>query len=83
MKRTFYFNTGVTPANSPILFGNQIWRGGTKQIPFVCENVPENAIFKFACDNSDLKESKSENFIVREILESDLCSKYAYFWVRA
>jgi len=51
------------------------------QIPFDCDNVPNNAQFKFACDNPELKESKYENWIVREIFNSTLCSKYAYFQV--
>ncbi len=84
MKRTFYFNTGVTPANNPNLWGRQVWKGGTKQIPFTCEDVPENAIFKFACSNPNLPESKSENFLVRKILdcgEDGMMSEYAYFLV--
>ena len=81
MQKIFHFNTGVTRNNRTNLFGNQVWLGGTIQIPFTCEDVPENAIFNFACDNPDLEESKYENWIVREIINSDLCSKYAYFQV--
>jgi hypothetical protein len=36
----------------------------------------------FACDRDDLPESKQENIIVREILDSGpggMLSKYAYF----
>lgn len=82
---TFYFNTGVTPfghSNPPMtLSEGQVWRGGTKQIPFDCDDVPENASFMFACDNPELRESKYEGVIVREIHNSTLCSKYAYFRV--
>lgn len=82
-KRTFFFNTGVRPYNNPHLYGKQVWRNGTKQIPFTCENVPENAHFQFACDNPNLPESKY--MLVREILDSGpkgILSKYAYFIVR-
>lgn len=87
MKKTFYFNTGVCPYshNPPVkLYGRQIIRGETIKIPFICENVPENAIFKFACDNNELPESKYPNFLVREILDAGdggMISKYAYFQV--
>lgn len=82
MKRTFYFNTGVKPENNPHLWGRQVWKNGTKQIPFTCEDVPENATFKFACDNDELPESKLPNFLVRKILdagEGGMVSKFAYF----
>jgi len=83
MVKTFYFNTGVTPQNgtpdNPIpLMEGQIWRGGTKQIPFQCEDVPDGAVFKFASPYPDVQ--GHENYIVREILEgSAMMSKYAYF----
>lgn len=80
--RTFYFNTGVRPYNHnpPIKISKgEVLRGGTKQIPFDCNDVPENAVFMFACDNPDLKVLKYGDFIVREIFNSVLCSKYAYF----
>ncbi|GJQ44010.1 MAG: hypothetical protein JETCAE03_35080 [Ignavibacteriaceae bacterium] len=81
--RTFYFNTGVRPENNPNLFGNQVWRGGTKQIPFTCDIDESSRVkFLFACDNPNLEESKSENVIVKEIQEPNgLLSKYAYFLV--
>lgn len=87
---TFYFDTGVKPYcencfglnGKPIgLYGRQVWRGGTKQIPFDYD-APLNATFLFACDNPDLGESKLENVIVREIFNSDLLSKYAYFRIK-
>ena len=83
--KTFYFNTGVTPfghSNPPMTLGaGEVWRGGTKQIPFDCKDVPDNASFMFACDNPSLRESTYENVIVREIFNSTLCSKFAYFKV--
>jgi hypothetical protein len=80
--KTFYFNTGVQPYkhNPPVkLSPGHIMKGGTMQIPFDCDNVPDRAQFMFACDNPDLKESEYENVIVREIFNSALLSKYAYF----
>jgi hypothetical protein len=74
--KTFYFNTGVTLCNTEGLSAGQIWRNGTKQIPFDCEDVPDNATFLFACDNS---EPNSEDVIVRLIHKSTLVSKYAHF----
>jgi len=86
MKKTFWFNTGVKPGmNAP--YGCQQWRNGTIQIPVICENVPENAIFKFGCYQNNLPESEKPNWIVREILNAEekggLQSKYAYFQIPA
>ena len=82
-QHTFYFNTGVRPESGSPLFGRQVWRGGTKQIPFTCDNVPGSATFLFACDNPSLPESKIPGVIVREITDSEkpggLISKFAYF----
>lgn len=78
----FYFNTGVVPhkvPNFPYEYhkkqGDEI--RGTLLIPFYCEDVPAGAVFKFACDNPDLPEAKS--MLVREIHNSNLISKFAYF----
>jgi hypothetical protein len=76
--KTFYFNTGVRPGASP-LYGKQIWKDGTKQIPFDVEDVPENASLMFLCNNPELPESKISCVIVREVFNTDMCSKYAYF----
>lgn len=76
MKQTFYFDTGVR-TELHLLCKGQVIRGGTKQIPFRCEDVPEGATFKFACDNPNLPEA--EKMIVREIESEGLCSRYAYF----
>jgi len=77
MKRTFYFNTGVKFADYPYLYGQQVERGGTKQIPFECENIPDGATFKFACDNPNLE--GYEGCIIAPIVGGGLLSKYAYF----
>jgi hypothetical protein len=82
MKRTFYFNTGVVPESDSKLYGRQVWKGGVKQIPFTCEDVPDGAEFLFACDNDHLSESKIPGVTVHKILDSGpggLLSKYAYF----
>ena len=81
-EKTFYFNTGVKPESGSPLFGRQVWKYGTKQIPFTCNNVPKSAVFCFACSNKELPESKLSNFIVREITDNGpngMLSKYAYF----
>jgi hypothetical protein len=80
--RTFYFNTGVKQHghNPPVpLMPGQVWKGGVKQIPFECSDVPHNATFMFACSQPDLAESKFPNWIVRRIRNSTLVSEYAYF----
>lgn len=84
---TFYFNTGVRQgyvgpgSTKPVpLCKGQVWRGGVKQIPFDAD-APENAELLFLCDNPDLPESKLENVIVREVSNTTMCSKYAYFRV--
>lgn len=87
LSRTFYFNTGVRRdafQNPPVSLGKgQIWSpNGVKVIPFDCYDVPKNAVFKFACDDPNLKESKIQGYLVREIHNSTLISKYAYFFVQ-
>ena len=87
MLKTFYFNTGVkrgVPVNErhrenakPVALGCcQVWRNGTKQIPFCCEDTPVDAVFLHACDRPDCE---SSDVIVREIHNSSLLSKYAHF----
>lgn len=75
----FYFNTGVKYMDYPYLSNGQVVKGGLKQIPFECENVPEGARFSFASDNPNLH--PEAGYIVREIKNSSLLSKYAYFTV--
>lgn len=77
--KTFYFNTGVT-CRPP--FQGEVLRGGTIQIPFDCDNVPEGAVFLFACSDPDIKTHHAfptAELVVREIHNSNLCSRYAYF----
>ena len=84
--KTFYFNTGVRriipngkysdSAKPAGLSAGQIWRNGTKQIPFDCEDVPDNATFMFACNNP---EPSSKGVIVKELNNTTLMSKYAHF----
>ena len=81
--RTMYFDTGVTPHGHkpPItLYKDQVWRNGTKQIPFDVD-APENATLMFACDNPDLPESKIPNVIVREMFNTSMLSRFAYLRV--
>jgi hypothetical protein len=75
MAQTFYFNTGVKYSDYPYLFKGQVERGGTKQIPFECENVPDGATFQFACDSPNLH--PESNYIVREMSNTAMLSKYA------
>ena len=75
--RTMYFDTGVRPEINSSLYEGQVWRNGTKQIPFDVD-APESAVLLFACNTPDLPESKIPNIIVREIFNSTLCSRYAY-----
>lgn len=75
--KTFYFNTGVKPdQNSYLLENGAIVKGGCIRIPFDCYNVPDNAIFKFACGYDDLT---ADNLICREIHNSKMIATYAYF----
>ena len=81
-KQRFYFDTGVTPGSGSPIYGKQVWKDGTKQIPFTCEDVPDNARFWFACDADNLPESETPGVVVRKILDSGtggLLSKFAYF----
>lgn len=78
--KTFYFDTGVRPyihnTPVPIMPGNVV-RGGTLQIPFDCENVPDKARFIFACDAENA--SLDKDVIHREIKNTNMVSKFAYF----
>lgn len=80
--KTFYFNTGVSFVKYPFLYGNQVNKGGTKQIPFdVEDSVPDNATLMFLCSDPKLPESKHQNVIVVPVFNTDMVSKYAYFKV--
>ena len=82
--RTMYFDTGVSqtavythPPYHPRIFKGQVWRNGTKQIPYDVD-APENATEMFLCDTPDLPESKLPGVIVREVFNTTMSSKYVY-----
>lgn len=80
--RRFQFNTGVRPFDFTPPAGMAFIKGyvdsgnGVYVIPFYCENVPENAVFKQS-DNT-FKEDTNES-ICREIHNAPLMGKYAHF----
>ena len=43
---------------------------------FDCEGIPENAVFKFACDNTP---PGNEHLLRREMHNTTMVSKYAFF----
>lgn len=75
--RTMYFDTGCTPANSPHLFKGQVWRNGTKQIPFDVD-APESATLMFLCSNPNEPEALMPGVIVRKVHSTYLENYYAY-----
>lgn len=81
--KTFYFNTGVHGNHTPPikLYGNQVWRGGTVQIPFECDGVPDNAVFLFGADDPCLRESKQAGVLVVPVVQPNegFLSRFAYF----
>jgi len=79
--QTFYFDTGVRPQNCNGLCEGQVWRNGTKQIPFDVTDVPENAELMFLAPTDDLPESKLENVIVRSVHNTTMAGDFAYFKV--
>jgi hypothetical protein len=80
--KKFQFNTGVRPfdhhppAGMAFMDGFEDSGNGVYVIPFYCENVPDNASFKYTDDY--FIEDTSES-ICREIYNSRLISKYAHF----
>lgn len=80
--KKFVFSTGVRPFDHNPPAGMAFMKGfedsgnGVYVIPFYCENVPDNARFKYASDH--FKED-TEDSICREIHNSALISKYAHF----
>ena len=78
--RKFYFNTGVKVWVNPNIKGGIADSTGTVVIPFECD-VPEDAIFMYACDDPNLH-PEWPNVIVAEIKNSELYSKYAYFTIK-
>ena len=45
------------------------------------EDVPQGAQFQFASPYPNCKEAAYEHWIVREIVDGGLASKYAYFYL--
>jgi hypothetical protein len=77
----FFFNTGVKPSSGAPLCKGQEWSSnGIKVIPFECD-APKDAHLMFCCDNPNLPESTCETIIVREMFNTTMVSKYAYFRV--
>ena len=79
MKR-FTFNTGVKIWDNPQVKGGIDSGNGTIIIPFYCNDISDRAIFMFACGSDKLHEN-DEDIICREIHNSELVSKYAYFTI--
>jgi len=79
---TFYFDTGVTPfghSNPPMrLSEGQVWRNGTKQIPFDAE-APKKSRLMFIGNNPNLLEAQIKGVIVSRIYNTTMIGKYAYF----
>ena len=76
--KTFYFNTGVQSymVILPLMKGHII-KGGTMQIPFDCDDVPNKATFLYAQDTPP--EIQHPNIIFREMHNTAMVSKYAFF----
>ena len=74
----FYFNTGVKPWYSPKLNEGEVFINNEKHISFEAD-APVNAQLMFLCDNPELPESKSNNVLVKEVFNTTMCSKFAYF----
>ena len=81
--RTFKFNTGVKCAdtNRGLSKGEILSTNGVILIPFSCD-IPDDldVTFLFGCDSLNAP-YKENNFIVKEIFNSTIISKYAYFRV--
>ena len=82
--KTFYFNTGVRPFDHNPPAGMAFMKGfkdsgnGVYVIPFDCEDVPDNAIFQYACDHVI---PGDEHLLKREMFNTALVSKYAFFLI--
>lgn len=82
---TFHFSTGVKPYSHvpavPVGKHEFVDGNGVKIIRFYCEDVPQGAQFQFASPYPNCKEAAYEHWIVREIVDGGLASKYAYFYL--
>lgn len=72
----FYFDTGVRPP-SP-LHADQVWRNGTKQIPFDCE-APIGSELVCCVGTPDVKILESPFLKSFPIFNTSLLASYAYF----
>jgi hypothetical protein len=78
---TFYFDTGVHPENTNGLHGAQVWRNGTKQIPFECD-APEGSALVCMCNNPDMPMYRNAPGVkVFPVRNTDMASRYAYMRV--
>jgi hypothetical protein len=83
--KTFYFNTGVRMSTNSFKNPTDLWaeiKGGgdlVRVIPFDCQDVPEKAELMYLADTPNL--SHTPKVIVREVFNTTLLSKYAYFKV--
>lgn len=81
----FHFSTGVKPYSHvpavPVGKHEFVDGNGVKIIRFYCEDVPQGAQFQFASPYPNCKEAAYEHWIVREIVDGGLASKYAYFYL--
>lgn len=81
----FHFSTGVKPYSHvpavPVGKHEFVDDNGVKIIRFYCEDVPQGAQFQFASPYPNCKEAAYEHWIVREIVDGGLASKYAYFYL--
>lgn len=73
--RTFFFNTGVKIWVNSSISGGIDSGNGTVVIPFDCEDVPENATFKYACDNKTNKAMKEYFLKVENIKTNEVKTK--------
>lgn len=84
MLKEYTFNTGVRPFDHNPPAGIAFMKGfrdsgnGVYVIPFHCEEVPDNAKLEYAADNPM---PGTEHYIKREMFNTVLKSKYAFFKV--
>lgn len=77
MRQKFRLNTGVEWKGGNVPKGQELAPNMVLTVPFYCDDVPEGARFVFASDHLDA--GKSRGLIAREIKDSFLLSKYAFF----
>ena len=75
------FNTGVKPWNSAPLTEHEEYINNEKHIAFYVEDIPDNGIFQFACD--DISEYENNPYYaIRKIIAGGMLSNYAVFLIR-